>query len=169
MDIRIEKSYQVRIPFDVEASVRKLLHKIPNEHLLGLAAIILVDQVTHKRNKKSGGLYLQKKGQDPAKIEIAIDSIYKGVPKFIFFLPFIVKFMLANVLFHEIGHHYMHHTHGVTKREEENFAEKYRKQMLKRTFFWWRLLLLPLSPLIRWLNRIAHRGTNKQEVRGSGF
>ena len=153
MNIRIEKSYQVQIPLDVEALVRKLLHKIPSDHLLGLGSIILVDQVTHKRDQKSGGLYWQRKGNELAKIEIGIATIYKGMPRFIFFLPFITKFMLANVLYHEIGHHSQYLTHGITKKEGENFAEKFKKEMLKKTFFLWRLFLLPISPLVHWLNR----------------
>ena len=159
MNIRIEKHYQARIPLAIEALIRKLLLKIPKEHLIGLGAIILVDQVTHTRNKKSTGLYWQRKGQELAKIEIAVTAIYKGMPRFIFYLPFIAKFMLANVLYHEIGHHYQYSTHGITSKGGEDFADKYRKQMLKKEFFLWGLLLLPISPLVQWLNRAQRKRT----------
>ncbi|MFA4828190.1 MAG: hypothetical protein WC855_04550 [Thermodesulfovibrionales bacterium] len=165
MKIRIEKKYQVRIPINIERLVRKLLVKVPEDHLVGLGSIILVDQVTHKRDKKSEGLYWQRKGQELAKIEIGVNTIYRGMPRFIFYLPFIAKFMLATVLYHEIGHHSQYSTHGITKEEEENFAEKYRKEMLKKAFFLWRLFLLPISPLVRWLTR-SQKGRSKGKKTG---
>ncbi len=163
MNIRIEKHYQARIPLAIENLIRKLLVKIPKEHLVGLDAIILVDQVTHRRNQKSAGLYWQRKGQELSKIEIAVTAIYKGMPRFIFYLPFIAKFMLANVLYHEIGHHYQYSTHGIINKEGENFADKYRKQMLKKAFVLWRLLLLPMSPLVLWLHRSQKKRTKEKK------
>lgn len=152
MPIRIEKQYATRIPFDAEKFVAKLLRKIPSEHIVGLESIMLVDEATHMRDKKSGGLYWQRMGHEPARIEIALDTIYKDMPRIIFYLPFIAKFMLANVLYHEIGHHIQCSTHGVTKRDGENFATRYKKEMLNKAFLSWRLLLLSVSPLIRWLS-----------------
>jgi hypothetical protein len=157
VSIRIEKRYQVQIPIAIEELIRKLLIKVPKDHLVGLGTIILVDQVTNKRNQKSEGLYWQRKGQELAKIEISVNEIYKGMPRCIFYLPFISKFMLAKVLYHEIGHHYQYSTHGIKNKEYENFAEKYKKQMLKKAFFGWRLFLLPLSPLVYWVAHIQKR------------
>ncbi len=163
MNIRIEKQYQARIPFDVERSIRKLLKNVPSEHLIGLGSIFLVDQLSHKPSHKSAGLYWHKKGHESAKIEIAISTIYKGMPRPIFYFPFIAKFMLASVLFHEVGHHYQQYVHSVTKKTEEAFAEKYRKQMLKRAFSSWRLFLLPLSPLVFLLRRAGNKSNNKKK------
>lgn len=162
MDIRIEARYQAQLPFDVERSLRNLLKVVPQDQLLGLGSIILVDQITHKSSRKSEGLYWHKRGHELAKIEIAISTLYKGMPRPVFYLPFITKFMLANVLFHEVGHHYQQQVHGVTKKTEESFASKYRKQMLKRAFPLWRFLLLPLSPLVLILRRVAQRDDNKK-------
>ena len=142
----------MRIPINIERLVRKLLVKVPEDHLVGLGSIILVDQVTHKRDKKSEGLYWQSKGQELAKIEIGVNTIYRAMPRFIFYLPFIAKFMLATVLYHEIGHHVQYSTHGIIKKDAENLAEKYKKEMLKKVFFLWRLFFLPISPLVHWLN-----------------
>ena len=67
--------------------------------------------------------------------------------------------MLAAVLFHEIGHHYQYFTHGVSKKTEQNFANNYKKRMLKKAFFWWRLIMLPFAPLIYLLRgRYAKEG-----------
>jgi hypothetical protein len=82
------------------------------------------------------------------------------MPSIFFHLPFLAKFILAGVLYHEIGHHYhLRLTHGVTKNQREDFADEYRKKMLRRTFYWWLLLLRPLRPLI-------HRLRNSRKLWG---
>jgi hypothetical protein len=165
LSIKIENQYKEGVPINIEKTVNNLLIKVPKEQLVGLDTIVIVNKVTHKRGRKADGLYWPKIGSESARIEIAIGEIYKGMPRFVFFLPFIAKFMLADVLFHEIGHHYQSFTHNLKKEEWENFATKYKKKMLKKTFLWWRLLLLPLSPLVHWLN---HRAQGKKNCCISG-
>jgi len=162
MSIRVENLCQARIPFNIESAVRTLLLEVPPQHLLGLDAIIIVDRVRDKKNRQAGGIYRPKERRhQPAVIEIAVSAIYGGMPRIFFFLPFIAKFMLANVLFHEIGHHYQRFTHGVTKAAREDFAEMYKRQKLGKAFFWWQLLLSPLTPLIRWLSRVTNKRTGQ--------
>jgi hypothetical protein len=156
MSTRVIIQCQIWNGFNIEKFIHTLLRHVPSEHLTGLDMIVVVDQVTHKPSRKAGGIYWQKRGRRQAAIEIAVNAIYKGMPRFVLFLPFIAKFMLANVVYHEIGHHYQHFTHGVTRREREIFAEQYRKQMLRKAFLRWRLFLFPLAPLIRWLSRIVN-------------
>lgn len=157
MSMRVERRCKTWIPFNAEKTIQRLLKKVPQEHLAGLDAIIVVDQVTHKESRESEGIYWKESAQRPATIEIAENVIYRGMPKFLFFLPFVAKFMLASVLYHEIGHHYQRLTHEVKKEQREKFAEAYKKQMLRKAFFWWRLFLLPLAPLVQWLNRMVNK------------
>jgi hypothetical protein len=162
MNIKVEKYYRVEIPIDISCMVQNLLKKIPHEHLIGLGAIILMDELTNnKRSHGAAGLYWRKNGREEARIEIALSAIYKGMPKTFFYFPFVAKFMLASVLFHELGHHYQQHVHGITKKDEESFAEKYKKQMLKQAFSSWRFLLLPFSPLVHLI--IQKGGTHYKE------
>jgi len=160
MSVQIERRYRIKIPIRVENVIKKLISQIPPEHLVGLGKIIVLDEVTHKRNHHSGGIYWQKDGTQPARIEIGINSVYGRMPRIVFFCPFVAKFMLANVLYHEIGHHYQSFTHGITQNKQEEFAEKYRMQMLRKAFFWWGLLFKPLSPLVHWLSRITNKEKN---------
>jgi len=161
LSIIIKRQYRTQLPINIEKLISKLLIKVPQEHLVGLDSIALVDQLTYKKNQKAGGLYWPRKGHEPARIELAIDTIYRGVPRFVFFLPFVAKFMLAAVLFHEIGHHYQYFTHGVSKKTEQNFAAKYKKRMLKKTFFWWGLIMLPFAPLIYLLKGVTQKRSGK--------
>ena len=159
MSTIIKQQYRTQLPINIEKLILNLLIKVPQEHLVGLDSIALVDQLTYKKNQKAGGLYWPRNGHEPARIELAIDTIYRGVPRFVFYLPFVAKFMLAAVLFHEIGHHYQYFTHGVSKKTEQNFANNYKKRMLKKAFFWWRLIMLPFAPLIYLLRgRYAKEG-----------
>jgi len=160
MSVRVENHCQTPIPLSVESLIQELLRKVPQEHIVGLDTIVLVDQVTHKESRRGGvrGLYWQKRAQRSATIELAPGLIYCGMPRIFFYLPFVAKIALANVLYHEIGHHYQQRlAHGVTKGGSQNFAEKYKKQMFRKVFFWWLLLAVPLVRLIRWLNCILGR------------
>jgi len=156
MSVRVQNYCRTSFSFKIERLLQNLLRVVPQEHLIGLDSIILVGQVTSKksREQKAGGLYWQKWRQRPATIEIALDEIYRGVPKIVLHLPFIPKFILANALYHEIGHHYQQRfTHAAKNVGREEFAEKYKKQLLQKAFVGWRLLFLPLAPLIRWMRR----------------
>lgn len=163
MNIVIKRQYRIQLPINIEKLISKLLIKVPQEHLVGLDSIILVDQLAYKKNQKASGLYWPRKGHEPARIELAVDTIYSGVPRFVFFLPFVPKFMLAAVLYHEIGHHCQYFTHGVTKKTEQNFADKYKKRMLKKTFFWWGLIMLPFAPLIYLLKGVTQKRSGKDK------
>jgi hypothetical protein len=153
MNIKIEMLIKkIRGNLDIEKLLGSYLKQIPVGHLVGLERIVVVDEIAHIKNTKARGLYHKKDHHEPATIEIALDSVYKGMPKIIYYIPFIPKFLLANTLYHEIGHHYQTRlTHGIRKTEQEAFAETYTKKMLKTTFWWWLILLFPFKPLIIYL------------------
>ena len=159
MTLKIENYYQKNFfLFNVESKIRELLDFIPNEHLVGLEKILVVDEIRNNKAKNAAGIYNQKHGSEPATIEISVDSVYRKMPKLFFFLPFIAKFLLADVLYHEIGHHYHHnYKHGVKKNRREIFAENYRKEMMKKAFRWWIFFLRPISPLIRYLAKVVNK------------
>ena len=160
--MRIEKHFQMRIPINIERLVRKLLVKVPEDHLVGLGSIILVDQVTHKRDKKSEGLYWQSKGQELAKIEIGVNTIYRAMPRFIFYLPFIAKFMLATVLYHEIGHHAHRHGFGQIPHQEKE-ANQFAAACYRRSHPVMARVVAPLMWLFAVLSRAMEGQTRRWE------
>jgi hypothetical protein len=144
------------IEFVTRRRVIDLISVIPSEHLVALDKIVLFDEFFRKEEKLIGGRYIQKSKKQPCSIELSIGSIYRGMPIIFYFFPFIAKFLLAQVLYHEIGHHYQRvYTHGIGKREEEYFAEKYAKEMLKKKFRWWLMGFMPLSPFVAYLRRMV--------------
>jgi hypothetical protein len=159
LNIKIDNQLQRKIFwFDLEKNIRKLLGVIPKEHLIGLKRITIVDNIKDRKLNRLAGVYTPQTKSHPAAIELSVESIYKGMPKIFFLLPFVAKFSLADALFHEIGHHYHHnYKHKIDKANKEKFAESYRAEMLKKAFWLWALILRPISPLIRYLARVAGR------------
>jgi hypothetical protein len=156
---RIVTQYTLKIPFDVGGYIRKLLRHVPPEHLLGLEEILIVDEVAHRQLRRTGasGLYHPRQDANPARIELGLSTVYHDMPRILLFVPFIKKFLLANALYHEIGHHYEHITHQQPKERKEDFASKYSTRMLTRAFYWWFLIFVPLRPVIKAMLRRAGR------------
>lgn len=141
-------------PVNIESKIRKLLRVIPEEDLVGLDSIIILNEPPNK-HKNVRGLYWQKHKLQPARVEIYINNIYGeyGFRKIL--LPFGGSLLLANVLFHELGHHCRYRSHGVPKAEKEKFAEQYRKKYIQKAFHnYWRFYLKPLKPIINLVFRI---------------
>jgi hypothetical protein len=159
MNVRISfDSQNISMPFNIEKVVEKLLSKVPKEHLIGLETIFIVDKIRYKKGNNINGLYWPKDDRRAAFIEIAVKDIYKDIPKFILYLPFIKDFMMADVLYHEIGHHYQNYKHGISKNTREKFADNYKTYMLRREFRIWLLFMLPFKSLIRLLsNKLNNR------------
>jgi hypothetical protein len=158
MTVRIENHSQKKIfLFNLEKKINRLIDIIPKDHIIGLEKIVIVDEIKNKKVRNAAGIYKKKHGLEPAYIEISVEAVYKKMPKILFYLPFIAKFTLADVLYHEIGHHYHYkYKHGVNKRRKESFAENYRKDMLKKAFWIWLIFLKPISPLIRYLSKTVN-------------
>lgn len=155
MALKIENRFHKRIHcFNVEKNIKKLLQIVPAEHLIGLERIIIVDEIQVTKKRRFAGSYREKQRHEPSTIELSVNSIYRGMPKIFFYLPFISRFTLADILYHEIGHHYHHKfKHGVNKKTKENFADNYSKEMLNKAFWFWKLIFLPITPLVRYLSK----------------
>ena len=142
MNVRISfDSQNIAMPFNIEKVIEKLLSKVPKEHLVGLETIFIVDKIRYKKGNNINGLYWPKDDRRAAFIEIAVKDIYKDIPKFILYMPFIKD-----------GHHYQNYKHGISKSNREKFADSYKTNMLRRSFRVWLLFMLPFKSLIRLLS-----------------
>jgi hypothetical protein len=133
--------------------INKLMKFIPQSHLVGLDRIIIYDTFSGK-DKINAAYYLSRDSNSHASIEISFYSVYHGRPMILLFLPFIGKFLLASTLYHEIGHHHHHSLqHGVKRDKSEDYAEKYKKEILREAFWGWRIFLRPFAPFVRYMDR----------------
>ncbi|MCD4811300.1 hypothetical protein K8R14_01690 [bacterium] len=150
-------------------SVERIVASIPSKRLAGLNTIILTNtkalnnkkrrQKTKSRKRKVAlnnclGWYIQKWDRNPAYIELLIDNIYQGYPKWVHFFNFIHDLPIASTLFHEVGHH-IHKTQAPEFNDKEDVANKwgrklYRKYCMNR--YWY--IIIPLYPVIYISNRL---------------
>ncbi len=161
-------------PAWVPEAISRLLDGVPDQYLNGLKIISLSDtgglnhrqrrQTTLARGRKVAirncrGYYCQKWQGKPARIELFIDKILQPWPGFILKIPFCQDVALAEVLYHELGHH-IHITCAPEYKEREDVAEEWRKRLWNLYFFKAYWYLKPLSYLIRLvtcLSRIIRR------------
>ena len=142
--IKISNECSMQIPLNFERIVAELLKVVPNEHLIGLESISIIDKFTLKKDKGNLGLYWPKYGLEKARIEIAVEYLYNfKKPYMLRYFPVPGKIYLAGVLFHEIGHHYRYFTYGVSKKDNEQFADQYANEMLPKPFYYFPFFMKP--------------------------
>jgi len=173
MAIEINEYFTTKPPFDVKKTIRKLLNGIPQKYVGGLKTIVIRESTTlnykQRRSKiysrkdkvkinECLGLYHQRWKAEPAWIELYVNNIYNGLPKFVARVPFLRELVLAKVLFHEIGHH-IHFTKSPEFKDEENVAEVWCKR-LGRYYFWrkhWFIMgfLYPFIKINKWTKKLC--------------
>ena len=177
--VEIEENYK---DYEAPACARKAINRIirytPERYLSGLHLINLTNTKTLNRKErrqktisrkrkvalnKCSGWYVQKWKNDPAYIELIIDSIYAGFPAWVLKIGFISDIMLASVFYHELGHH-IHKTQFPEYAEREDVADKWERRLSKR-YFWkryWHFMVViwPLKPLFDYLLKCYDRKKN---------
>jgi hypothetical protein len=125
-------------PFDAVPIVQRMLDSVPRKYLVGLGQVVLTNAsglprklsraVTKSRHRKvrlgqAAGLYHPASNGKPAWIEIFVDNTLRGWESGWWLrIPLIREGKLADVLFHEIGHH-IHFTCRPEYREKEDVAD----------------------------------------------
>ena len=131
--------------FNAERAIRLLLKHVPSKYLVGLRSIVVMNTSafpqnqrrlkTWSRGKKTKlvealGSYQGAWQKSPASIELYIDNILKQASKPFCRLPFVRNFLLAETLYHEIGHH-IHKTHRPEHREREDIADEWQRKLIR--------------------------------------
>jgi hypothetical protein len=149
----------------IEADIERLLMTVPHDDLVGLDEIAVADALPRRGQHVAAGLYRRRWSRggwqrQPARIDLAFDGIYLDMPRWLFRVPFVRRLMLANILYHEIGHHvHRVRAHGVSKGDQEEFAERYARAQLKHLFTRWRPLIAPFARLALRLGNRGRAGT----------
>ena len=142
--MKIINLYKGNCPRNIEKMIKKLLRDVPEENMVGLYSIVIVNKSAQKKSTDARGLYIPQYKNELPRIELAVDNIFFKMKRIFFFFPFIPKYALANVLYHEIGHHYQSKHVRMKKEYQEDYAKKFCKKMLKKEFFWWIFFLRPI-------------------------
>ena len=158
--VAVEEAYKDFVcPVNAPKAVERLLSGIPKQYLSGLGSVVLTNtgglsrgrrrQKTRSRKRRvaipdARGLYHQEWRGTPAWIEIFVDNVLGEWPAWELRIPFFRDMAIAEVLFHELGHH-IHRTQAPEYKEREDVAEKWERRLV-RTYFWpkyW-YIVLPL-------------------------
>jgi hypothetical protein len=131
-------------PFDALPIIRRMLDSVPQKYLAGLREVVLTNasgfprklrrSVTKSRRRKvrfdeAAGLYHPAFNGRPAWIEIFVDNTLRGWERGWWLrIPLIREGKLADVLFHEIGHH-IHFTCRPEYREKEDVADVWQVRL----------------------------------------
>ena len=156
----IHENYKdYRPPWDARSTIEKLLSVLPTHYLSGLQSVVLTNAASIGRGKTQriqGKKYLRqsclgfyhhkRKGEQPW-IEIVVDNIISGIPRALMRVPPLRNIVLADTLFHEIGHH-LDNTIGAPARSGEAAAEAWQRRLLRSYFrkqYWYLLPVVKIA------------------------
>jgi hypothetical protein len=158
--VRIREDYRAYTPPGwVRRTVERLLGSLSEQHFAGLATIILTDStaIGGGKTKRVGGrkyerrdcrgFYHARQPNEPAWIEVVIDNVVQVLPMPFNKIQLARDLILAETLFHEIGHH-LHSTIGSAARSHEAAAEDWCQRLTRLHFrkrYWYLLPLLSLA------------------------
>ncbi len=165
MKIYIDSSIVPKYNFNFEEQIKFLLKFVPKEHLSKLEYIrVLNRSLTASNGKVCRGLYYG--GRAGFSILLSAETLFRGMPRLFFYIPFIPRFVLAKTLYHEIGHHYEEcFCYGVKKGLKEKYAHEYAKGMQKKAFKNYLLLFKLLFGPILLLRLILQKISKKYCVK----
>ena len=185
--LEVVEAYRDYVPsFDVRRSVLRLLSTVDERHTHGIRAVVLTNidalsrQVRRRKTKSRGrkigldqvaGLYHPAWKGELAWIELFIDQILDGCPRWVLRFPVVRDTMLAQTLFHEIGHH-IHKTQAPVHDEQEDVADAWTRRLGRQYFprvYWY---LVPvfrvLVPAYKWVRRLQSRLAARRTGERSG-
>jgi hypothetical protein len=119
---------------DYVGIVRRLLTFVPPEHLAGIAMITVSGDKPIEDDDDVLGQYFERWERDPAVIVVYLEPMKREAAGWIRRLPQAWEVLIAQTLFHEIGHHYQRFSHGIAKTRQEDHAELYGDRLARKAF-----------------------------------
>jgi hypothetical protein len=167
LQVRINETYSnYKPPVNVARVVRKLLAQVPDRYARGLDCIVLSNLSSQPRRRRLGkttsrgrrlpqsrisGLYHPKWKGRPPSIELYVDQILGRWPKWTLWMPPFCDLAIADVFYHELGHH-VHLFVRPEYREKEDVADDWRDKFMRVFFrkkYWYLIPLFRLRTVIR--------------------
>lgn len=127
--------------FDYVRMVKEILRVIPPEHTAGIAYVTVSGDPPLDDDTDVLGQYYERYEGEPAVIVLYLEVMRRETPRLL--RPFSItwKILLAQTLFHEIGHHYQRFSHGIGGPRQEDHAEAYGDRYAREAFpLWYRLI-----------------------------
>lgn len=160
-------------PSWVHKSVTRLIEGVPDKYLAGLHSVTLtnVDGLNHNRRRQKTisrkrkvavrecrGLYHCRWQGKPAHIELFVDQIIHRWPLIALKVPLFQDLLLADVLYHELGHH-IHKTTAPEHCGREDVAEDWQKKLgrdyFRQKYKWLKPVKIILKPTVAFLLKLT--------------
>jgi hypothetical protein len=148
-DVKITEQYfDYKPPVMLYRSLPLLLHYVPSEYLAGLHKITLTNSAGLSEMYR-GKVSSEKRRVRPAdcrglygngNILLVMDQIFLEVPEVLLLLPFIKNFLIAQTLYHEIGHHIHRLKEPGYRAKKETIADEWRDKLTRefmRRHYWY--------------------------------
>jgi hypothetical protein len=138
--IRISESGREELnmlDFDIELHLTRIIEFVPKTDQIGLDHIYIMDKPKQlkKHSSNARGAYFKKGNKSSTYIELYLSNLFnhiKNPESFKLMIP-IQNIGLAEVIFHEVGHHVEKiRSHGISKEKREKWAEKYGGNLLSK-------------------------------------
>jgi hypothetical protein len=124
----------------MRSTVERLLQSVRDDRLGRLGTVVLTDSASigHDKTQRIGGCKCSRNEcrgfchaatrQEPAWIELVVDNMVERWPKPILALPFVRDVVVAQTLFHELGHH-LFATVGLTREATRRPLKDWRRRL----------------------------------------
>jgi len=161
-------------PGGLVKSVHKLLSIIRPDRIRAIEAVILTDSDSIGRGRTQRvrgrkydrrdcrGFYHPAGQHNTAWIEIVVDNVLAGVPPLAQAIPLVRELLLADTVYHEVGHH-LQQTYGAAAGEgvAEKWARRTGQRFLRKHYRWLFVLTWPIVMVYRlttsWSEVVRHR------------
>lgn len=136
-------------PFDLKGTVEGLLASVPDRYLASLKRVVIttsqglsgkMKRKVHRyrsgergRYANAAGFYQPRGGTQEAVIVLLADNLVKGWPRWTFRFRLCCETVLAQTLYHELGHH-VHRTQRPSRKDPEILANDWARRFRKNHF-----------------------------------
>jgi len=154
-DVKIREQYlDYTPPVVLYRSLRLLLRYVPQEYLANLHTITLTNSAAMLK-MYHGKILSEKRRVRPAdcrglygrgNIYLITDQMFSDCSEFFLLLPPVKTYLIAETLYHEIGHHIHRLEHPGYRANQETVADEWRDKLLRdfaRQRYWY------FGPLVR--------------------
>ncbi len=119
---------------DYVTIVRDLLRALPPEHTAGLDYVTISGDPPLEDDDDVLGQYYDRFETEAPGIVLYLATMRHEVPAPLRRFAITWKVLIAQTLYHEVGHHYQHFTHGIARDRQEDHAESYGDRWSRAAF-----------------------------------
>lgn len=157
-------------PFNVSATVERLLSSVKAPYLTGLGAVVLTNAAAQSSDRtwrrggrkwqaeESYGVYHRETQNQPPWIEVLIDNLLAEWPPVLLRLSVCQDLVIGTTLYHEIGHHIAAPIGGTRDRETaaEAWSRKLSRSHFRREYWYLAPAIMPARLTVRTLIRLRN-------------